>query len=241
MSTLAQRHAYTYPAGLPGFKGLVENLYRLNGTVFYDNERDVFKRGQFDATLDLLERRLPCQRLAVRSKLAQKLKPKIRRKGAIDTQAALLRLARNRDGALRLVTTNFDRTFHVAAKRTSLFFNTYEAPNRFFLSTMAGGCSIPTRLGIITRFARLTFRYFLTAMHQLLIQHTAANFIALHVAINPLMTNRMTDDFAHASSLFRIHFCVRPNSTAVIVSAETPYFAAIHRRVNDFVCTTSDN
>ena len=54
----------SYPAGLPGFKGLVEQIYRLNGTVPSDIEQEAFERGQFDATLDLLERRLPGQRLA---------------------------------------------------------------------------------------------------------------------------------------------------------------------------------
>ncbi|MBL8496607.1 hypothetical protein ABF87_00615 [Nitrosomonas sp. JL21] len=118
----------SYPAGLPGFKGLVEQIYQLNGTTLNDIERDAFKREQFDATLDLLERRLPGQRLAVRNKLAQALKPKFRRKGATDTQAALLRLARSREGALRLVTTNFDRVFHAAAKRTGQAFQAYTAP-----------------------------------------------------------------------------------------------------------------
>ena len=118
----------SYPAGLPGFKGLVERIYRLNGTSRTDIEKDAFKRGQYDATLDLLERRFPGQRLAVRSKLAQALKPNLRRKGATDTHAALLRLARSREGALRLVTTNFDRLFHVAAKRIKQAFQPYAAP-----------------------------------------------------------------------------------------------------------------
>lgn len=118
----------SYPADLPGFKGLVEKVYHLNGTSLSDIEREAFERGQFDATLDLLERRLPGQRLAVRRSLAQALKPKLRRKGAIDTQTALLRLARNREGALRLVTTNFDRIFHAAAKRTGQAFQAYAAP-----------------------------------------------------------------------------------------------------------------
>lgn len=34
-----------YPAGLPGFKGLVEGIYRLNGTTLSDIEREVFARG----------------------------------------------------------------------------------------------------------------------------------------------------------------------------------------------------
>lgn len=118
----------SYPAGLPGFKGLVEQIYQLNGTERSEIENEAFERGQFDATLDLLERRLPGRRLAVRRALAQALKPKLRRKGAVDTQAALLRLARSREGALRLVTTNFDRIFHVAAKRTGQMFQDYAAP-----------------------------------------------------------------------------------------------------------------
>lgn len=118
----------SYPAGLPGFKGLVEQIYQLNGTALSDIEREAFDRGRFDATLDLLERRLPGQRLAVRRALAEALKPKLRRKGATDTQAALLRLARSREGALRLVTTNFDRVFHTAAKRTGQAFQAYAAP-----------------------------------------------------------------------------------------------------------------
>jgi len=118
----------SYPAALPGFKGLVEKIYELNGTIPTEIERGAFERGHFDATLDLLERRLPGQRLAVRRALAQALKPNLRRKGATDTQAALLRLARSRQGALRLVTTNFDRVFHSAAKRTDQVFQSYAAP-----------------------------------------------------------------------------------------------------------------
>ncbi|MHB8257115.1 MAG: anti-phage defense-associated sirtuin Dsr1 [Acidiferrobacterales bacterium] len=116
------------PAGLPGFKGLVEQIYLLNGTTPSDIEQEAIDHGQFDATLDLLERRLPGQRLSVRRTLTQALKPNLRRKGATDTHAALLRLARSRDGALRLVTTNFDRVFHAAAKRTGQEFQTYAAP-----------------------------------------------------------------------------------------------------------------
>ena len=118
----------SYPAGLPGFKGLVEQIYDLTGTALAEIEREAFDRGQFDATLDLLERRLPGQRLAVRRALARALKPKLRRKGATDTHAALLRLARSREDALRLVTTNFDRVFHAAARRTKQKFHVYTAP-----------------------------------------------------------------------------------------------------------------
>jgi NAD-dependent SIR2 family protein deacetylase len=66
----------SYPAGLPGFKGLVDNIYRRVGTTPRANEQEAYDRNHFDATLDLLERRLPGQRIAVRQELAQVLKPK---------------------------------------------------------------------------------------------------------------------------------------------------------------------
>ncbi len=91
-------------------------------------EQDAYSRDQFDATLDLLERRLPGGRLAVRKALMKALQPNLRRKGATDTHVALLQLARNREGALRLVTTNFDRIFERVAKRTKQLMNIYPAP-----------------------------------------------------------------------------------------------------------------
>lgn len=118
----------SYPAGLPGFEGLVDQIYLQNGTEPSDIEREALARKQFDATLDLLERRLPGQRLAVRRALAHALKPKLHRIGATDSHAALLRLASNREGVLRLVTTNFDRVFHAAAKRTGQKFQAHAAP-----------------------------------------------------------------------------------------------------------------
>lgn len=118
----------SYPAGLPDFKGLVEQIYRLNWTELSDIEREAFERGQFDTTLNLLERRLQGARLRVRRAVVQALKPKSLRREATDTHAALLSLARSREGVLRLVTTNFDRIFHVAAKRTDQTFQDYAAP-----------------------------------------------------------------------------------------------------------------
>jgi len=118
----------SYPAGLPGFKGLVDQIYERTGTARSAIEQEAYGRGQFDATLDLLERRLPGQRTPVRQALMQALKPKLRRKGATETHSALLTLARNGEGRLRLVTTNFDRMFDTAAKRMGQRFQSYSAP-----------------------------------------------------------------------------------------------------------------
>jgi hypothetical protein len=118
----------SYPAGLPDFKGLVEKIYQECGDTFNDIEKEAFELEQFDATLNLLERRLRGNRLTVRRALAKALKPNLRSKGATDTQEALLRLASARDGSLRMVTTNFDQLFDKAAKRTGQTFQSYVAP-----------------------------------------------------------------------------------------------------------------
>src|ERR1041384_5600088 len=75
----------SYPAGLPGFSGLVDEIYKLAGTSRSEVEQNAYDRGQFDTTLDLLEHRFPGQRIAVRQKLAVALKPKWRRRGATKT------------------------------------------------------------------------------------------------------------------------------------------------------------
>jgi hypothetical protein len=118
----------SYPAGLPGFSGLVDDIYRLVGTRPDALEQAACKRGQFDAALELLERRLPGHRQAVREALFKTLQPRLRRKGATGTHKALLQLGRDREGALRLVTTNFDRIFARLTVRMKPTVSAYPAP-----------------------------------------------------------------------------------------------------------------
>lgn len=101
----------SYTAGLPGFKGLVDAMYKVLGTRLSAIEQAAYDLEQFDAVLDLLERRIPGQRLEIRSALAQVLQPTLDREGATDAHSALLRLGCSREGVVRLVTTNFDRIF----------------------------------------------------------------------------------------------------------------------------------
>lgn len=118
----------SYPAGLPLFEGLVDEIYKSIGTVQSKTEAEAYKRWQYDTTLDLLERRVPGQRLTVRKALAESLKPNLEKEGATTTHAALLDLARSRDGALRLVTTNFDRIFNHLISHHKLSITEYNAP-----------------------------------------------------------------------------------------------------------------
>jgi hypothetical protein len=105
----------------------VEEIYRLNGTAFTDIERSIRARAVRRHTRPA--RTTPAGAAPGRSARAgEGTKTETAPQGAIDTQAALLRLARSRDGMLRLVTTNFDRVFHTAAKRTGQEFQCYAAP-----------------------------------------------------------------------------------------------------------------
>src|SRR6218665_3298103 len=121
----------SYPAGLRGFKELVDDIYQGLYTKHSDSDADeqkAFERKQFDVTLNLLERRIPGQRDAVLQALAQALQPKLDLEGATDTHTALLQRARSREGELRLVSTNFDRIFEHAAKRSKQPHSVHAAP-----------------------------------------------------------------------------------------------------------------
>jgi SIR2-like domain len=118
----------SYPAGLPGFEGLVDQIYRSIGTQPSDIEKEAYDRWQYDITLNLLEARVPGGRWTVRKALAEVLKPKLRKKGATTTHTALLDLARNRDGSVHLITTNFDRIFNREISRKKLQVTEYAAP-----------------------------------------------------------------------------------------------------------------
>ncbi len=118
----------SYPAGLPGFKGLVDKIYQRLGTTRTQLEDEAYKREQFDITLNLLERRFPGERISVRRALAAALQPNLQCCGATDTHAALLQLARGRDDNLRLVTTNFDRIFEHVGEQSKRTHHVFAAP-----------------------------------------------------------------------------------------------------------------
>ena len=120
----------SYPAGLPDFKGLVDEIYRRLGTTPNDNEFEdkAYRQKQFDITLGLLEQRIPGQRIAVRKALAAALQPNLQCTGATNTHMALLQLARGRNNKLRLVTTNFDRIFEHVARRSKQSHHVFAAP-----------------------------------------------------------------------------------------------------------------
>ncbi len=117
------------PAGLPGFDGLVRGVMQRAGEPPDATEDALLKQKQFDRALGLYEHRLQGGRSAVRRWLPDVLTPDLTRPRALTTHVALLALARNRRGGIKLVTTNFDRLFEVAADRHRLpSFTVYPDP-----------------------------------------------------------------------------------------------------------------
>lgn len=121
----------SYPAGLPGFGKLVEDIYEEIGRTRSDVEETAFLQGRFDETIDLIERDLNDRhedRLLVRRAVARILEPNLRRKGASDTHKGLLDLSQDPHGVTRLVTTNFDRIFEFVIKKFKLGTKSFLAP-----------------------------------------------------------------------------------------------------------------
>lgn len=119
----------SFPAGLPGFDGLVRKVMSQVGEPPNANEEELLNQKEFDRALGQYEHRLQGGRVAVRRCLPHVLAPDPTRPRALTSHLALLTLAKNRQGGIKLVTTNFDRLFEVAAKQCQLpSFTVYPDP-----------------------------------------------------------------------------------------------------------------
>lgn len=118
----------SYPAGLPGFRGLVKAIYDQLGTSPNDIQQTAIKAGQFDTAINLLENDIVGGREAVRNSISQILTPITTDPKATGTHKAMLTLSRTRDGRTRLITTNFDRLFEEVIASTELNVQRFIAP-----------------------------------------------------------------------------------------------------------------
>lgn len=118
----------SYPAGLPGFEGLVKQLYsRLNIDPNSVQEAAI-KAKRYDTAIGLLEQKLVGSRQTVRQNLAEILNPDTSNAKATATHQALLTLSKSREQRTRLITTNFDRLFEHIIASTPISVNCYQAP-----------------------------------------------------------------------------------------------------------------
>lgn len=110
----------SYPAGLPGFGDLVRALSRQVGEPLDEVESGLIGRGQFDQAIGRYEQRIQGGRTTVRRELPIVLSSDLTKRKALTTHLALLTLGQSRDTGLKLVTTNFDTLFEVAAEHYRL-------------------------------------------------------------------------------------------------------------------------
>jgi SIR2-like protein len=118
----------SYPAGLPGFGGLVSAIYAALGVIPSAVEKTALNNFQYDTAIGLLERSHPGGRPTVRKALANTLTPDFKKAKATQTHEALLTLGKSRSGQTRLVTTNFDRIFNKVIVDEKLNTSTFADP-----------------------------------------------------------------------------------------------------------------
>lgn len=135
----------SYPAGLPGFKGLVERIYERIGEPFEQKQElnteetkngpvnplewEAYRSSRFDVTLDLFERRVIDRRSRLQKAVNESLTPNFENLNATSTHKALITLGTDSSGSLRLVTTNFDRVFEKALFQLGQRTKSYCAPH----------------------------------------------------------------------------------------------------------------
>ncbi|HXG32875.1 MAG TPA: SIR2 family protein [Bryobacteraceae bacterium] len=103
-------------AGLPGFRELVKRIYHDTHEDMEAEEKSEFDRSNYDRVLWLLEKRIGSAHVRREVRRILHLAPD----ADVSTHRALLDLATGPEGACRLVTTNFDRGFELAASGTSV-------------------------------------------------------------------------------------------------------------------------
>ncbi len=118
----------SYPARLPGFKGLVQRLYAALGETPNPVQQAAIRAKQFDTAISLLETGIVGGRAIVRRALADILTPDLTARNATATHEALLTLGKNREGRTRLITTNFDRLFEEVIAARDLKVESFKAP-----------------------------------------------------------------------------------------------------------------
>ncbi len=119
----------SYPAGLPTFKNLVDEIYNELSETKTEQECQSYKEKRYDQVLSALEARIVNGRAVVRRALFNILQPDLSKPNSTLTHESILTLATsNKDESTRLVTTNFDRIFELSADNLALKLESNQAP-----------------------------------------------------------------------------------------------------------------
>lgn len=116
------------PAGLPGFKELVTKISEKIREPLNDQEKKLHEKEQYDRVIELYEQRCCGYRQGVRKAVYDILTLQNVDVEKLETHSALLRLAKDRAGTYRLITTNFDRLFNAAMNKDKCHITEYSAP-----------------------------------------------------------------------------------------------------------------
>ena len=108
----------SYYTGLPGFEGLVKDAFEKCGVPLAEMKKDAkepwdtaFHENQFDRALQILEKEVGTT--VMRDKIMDRLTIPVT--DPLIIHGALLNLAKTKNGGCRLITTNFDDRFELAA------------------------------------------------------------------------------------------------------------------------------
>ena len=119
----------SYPAGLPTFKNLVDEIYNELSETKTEQECQSYREKRYDQVLSALEARIVNGRAVVRRALFNILQPDLSKPNSTLTHESILTLATsNKDESTRLVTTNFDRIFELSADNLALKLESNQAP-----------------------------------------------------------------------------------------------------------------
>ncbi len=125
----------SYPAGLPLFHDLVEGIYSHLRTKkseyesnLYESKNGKFTSKQYDTVLHLLEQRYANGRKCLREATYKILACKTPNTSELVNHIALLKLAKNKSGKIKIVTTNYDKFFLHASNVINENPKSYVAP-----------------------------------------------------------------------------------------------------------------
>ncbi len=116
------------PAGLPGFKSLVNELYARLPVPEARRHKNAICAEQYDVAISLLQKDLANGREQITDALIDILTAKTFKAKDWETHQALLTLSRTPGGQMRLITTNFDRLFELAIDNAIQPVRTFTAP-----------------------------------------------------------------------------------------------------------------